>query len=170
VTEYIGYYGRYSNKSRGLRKKAAAAGAVNVPPETCLAPRSHATPPEAGLYGGSPAGPPETPERDEPDDGFRKECKRAWSKLIQRVYEIDPLICPRCGTRMRVIAYIEKSPVVRKILNHLGLWDSQKRAPPHGPPLPGESYLGGLIRPRAPRVAEPEVIYDEPRASYDEPA
>jgi hypothetical protein len=27
--------------------------------------------------------------------------------LIKRVYEIDPLACPKCGGQMKVIAFIE---------------------------------------------------------------
>ena len=38
--------------------------------------------------------------------------------LIKRVYEIDPLMCPRCGGAMKVIAFIEPSQgdVIEKIL------------------------------------------------------
>jgi hypothetical protein len=39
-------------------------------------------------------------------------------------YEVDPLICPRCGFPMRVLSVIEDPPVVRRILDHLGLWDA----------------------------------------------
>ena len=53
--------------------------------------------------------------------------------LIKRVYEIDPLACPRCGGQMKVIAFIEppQGAVVEKILRHCGLWHpSTPRAPP----------------------------------------
>ncbi len=33
-------------------------------------------------------------------------CSQAWATLIKRVYEVDPLACPRCGGRMKVIAFI----------------------------------------------------------------
>ena len=38
--------------------------------------------------------------------------------LIKRVYEIDPLICPRCSGQMKVIAFIEppQGEVIEKIL------------------------------------------------------
>ena len=32
-------------------------------------------------------------------------AKRAWARLIKQVYEDDPLICPRCGSAMRIIAF-----------------------------------------------------------------
>ena len=44
-----------------------------------------------------------------------------------RVYEVDPLVCPRCGARLRVIAVIQNPVQIRKILNHLG---RTGRAPP----------------------------------------
>jgi hypothetical protein len=53
--------------------------------------------------------------------------------LIKRVYEIDPLSCPKCGGRLKVIAFIEppQGEVIEKILRHCGLWNpSSPRAPP----------------------------------------
>lgn len=35
------------------------------------------------------------------------------------VYELDPLICPRCGSEMKLIAVITDPSEVRKILRHL---------------------------------------------------
>jgi len=51
------------------------------------------------------------------------ECKRNWAPLIQKIYEMDPLICPKYSVKMKVISVIEDSEIVRKILKHLGLWD-----------------------------------------------
>jgi hypothetical protein len=28
---------------------------------------------------------------------------KTWAMLIKRVYEIDPMACPRCGTEMKVV-------------------------------------------------------------------
>ena len=63
----------------------------------------------------------------EPDSAYRKKCRANWARLIQKIYEIDPLTCPKCGGIMRILAFIEESPVIRKILDHLGLWDVPKR-------------------------------------------
>jgi hypothetical protein len=54
-------------------------------------------------------------------------CRSAWARLIAKVYEIDPLICPRCGSEMRLIAVITNPPEVAKILRHL---TNTGRAPP----------------------------------------
>jgi len=47
--------------------------------------------------------------------------KRAWARLIKQVYEVDPLVCPRCGSPMRIIAFIEQPAGIKEILTHLGL-------------------------------------------------
>ena len=46
-------------------------------------------------------------------------CQRAWARLIARVYEIDPLVCPECGSEMKVIAVIQDPVEIRDILAHL---------------------------------------------------
>ena len=56
---------------------------------------------------------------------------RSWTRLIQKIYEVDPLLCPRCGGDMRIIAFIEDYKIVKKILDYLGIYEfSKKRAPP----------------------------------------
>ncbi len=113
----IRYYGWYSNKSRGMRRKAAeAAGDC---PDFCLS--KNGTVPLDGTSGHAKPAP--------------GRCSQTWAMLIKRVYEIDPLTCPHCGGTMKVIAFIEppQGAVVEKILRHCGLWHpSSPRAPPAG--------------------------------------
>lgn len=45
--------------------------------------------------------------------------KRAWARLLSKVYEIDPLVCPMCGGEMKVIAVIENPDEIKRILRHL---------------------------------------------------
>ena len=52
--------------------------------------------------------------------------RSSWARLIHKVYEVDPLECPRCKGPMRVIALIDDKTVIRKILSHLGLWAPQR--------------------------------------------
>ena len=47
-------------------------------------------------------------EIDDEDTPYRKLCRMRWAALIQRVYEVDPLRCPKCGGTMRIIAFLEK--------------------------------------------------------------
>ena len=55
---------------------------------------------------------------------------RTWARLIQKIYEVDPLTCPKCQGQMRILAFIEDEEVIEKILKHLSLWDSKVRPPP----------------------------------------
>ncbi len=111
--QLVRYYGWYSNKARGRRVKTEADQTV------------------AG----------EGIAVDDEDTPYRKLCRMRWSALIKRVYEIDPLLCQKCGGRMRIVAFIEKrdqSDVIERILKHCGMWHrSASRAPPQatGPPV-----------------------------------
>jgi len=35
-----------------------------------------------------------------------KASRRSWARLIQKVHEVDPLICLKCGGKMKVVAVI----------------------------------------------------------------
>ena len=93
----VRYYGFYSKKSRGLRKKSGKDAIVPALIDSDL---------------------------------FRKAFNRTWARLIRKIYEVDPLTCPKCQGGMRVIAFIENSSLVRRILKQLGLWDTRAHGPP----------------------------------------
>jgi hypothetical protein len=63
-------------------------------------------------------------------DGSSKEYRKNWARLIQKIYEVDPLTCPKCSGTMQVISVIEDEEVIKKILKHLGLWTIKARPPP----------------------------------------
>jgi len=103
----IRYYGHYSNKARGMRAKRDAEPAE-----------------------GSPSSKPAKPNPAPLD-------RRRWATLIKQIYEADPLLCPKCGGTMKVIAFIEarQGDVIRKILQHCGHWqDPAPRPPPQRAP------------------------------------
>jgi hypothetical protein len=75
--------------------------------------------------------------------------RRGWAELLQRVFGVDALRCPRCGSTMRIIAAIEDPDIARKILECLKL---PARAPPLGPatadtPDPGQADDDWLFDP-----------------------
>ncbi len=80
--QLIRYYGYYSNVSRGKRKKLEPPGeeAVNWRPEV-----TEVAPPPVS-----------------------KELKKRWSYFIRKVYETDPLTCPKCQGEMRIISFIDQ--------------------------------------------------------------
>jgi len=47
---------------------------------------------------------------EESSKGYRKN----WARLIQKIYEVDPLACPRCKGEMRIMAFIEGEEVIKK--------------------------------------------------------
>ncbi|MBD3873234.1 MAG: hypothetical protein IFK91_10015 [Acidobacteria bacterium] len=54
-----------------------------------------------------------------------------WAEMIKRAYEVDPLVCARCGGEMRIIAFIVDPAVIDKILRHLvAKGDHRVRGPP----------------------------------------
>ncbi|MBA3565121.1 MAG: transposase [Gammaproteobacteria bacterium] len=72
---------------------------------------------------------------DEPTVDTRRRAN--WARLIQKVYEIDPLKCPDCGATMRIIALSDDADVIERILRHLKLWDpSPDTHSPAGPDPP----------------------------------
>jgi len=64
-------------------------------------------------------------------DEFTKRRRQSWAKLIQRVWDVSPLTCPRCGAEMRVVSVITDPVVIDKILGHIAKKD---RATPEGRP------------------------------------
>jgi predicted nucleic acid-binding Zn ribbon protein len=91
--QMIRYCGWYSNRSRGDRAKAAAPAAE---------PRVQ-------------------PVIEDDDSAYWKKCRMRWAALIKRVYEVDPLRCPECGAKMKIVSFIERRSqpaVVERILKH----------------------------------------------------
>jgi hypothetical protein len=50
--------------------------------------------------------------------------------MIRKVYEVDPLVCPRCGGRMEVVAFLMEYVVVDRIIEHLKLTFVAEKPPP----------------------------------------
>ena len=55
---------------------------------------------------------------------------KGWAEMIRKVYEVDPIICPRCGGRMKVVAFLTEPAVVDRIIRHLGLTFVAEKPPP----------------------------------------
>ena len=56
---------------------------------------------------------PEAPPVED-DTTEARDTRRAWARLIKKIYEVDPLVCPECSGPMRIIAIIEEREVIRK--------------------------------------------------------
>lgn len=86
--------------------------------------------------GQGPAQLPPPAEDTAPITPDRRALHRAWAAMIRRIYEVDPLLCPRCGAGMRIIAFITEPEVIRKILRHL---EARAIESPPPPPLAGSA-------------------------------
>jgi len=80
----------YANRPRGMRGKAAPAGA-DGPPAIVPAPRLAPT-----------------------------EASRRWAALLQQIFEVDPLACTTCQGAMRLVACIMQPSVINRILHPFG--------------------------------------------------
>ena len=103
--QWLRYDGWYSNASRGKRRERG----VSVPVEAEVQ---------------------DTPQPDSDGEHFVRQRRRSWARLLKKIYEVDPLRCPHCGSEMQIIAWIEQSEVIHKILRQLNLWERPQRSPP----------------------------------------
>ncbi len=79
------YYGWYSNRSRGIRKQLEESDNTDIK------------------------------IIDEPaDPAFARAAKASWERLIQKVYEVDPMLCPHCGAEMRLMYRKYCMPVMQE--------------------------------------------------------
>ena len=76
------------------------------------------------------------PELPQPKaDDQMASSRTSWARLLKRVFGIDIETCHLCGGKMSIIAAIEDPPVIKKILDHLGLPSRQPMPwPARGPP------------------------------------
>ena len=52
----------------------------------------------------------------EPEGSSKAFCKN-WARLIQKIYEADPLCCPKCSGSMRILSFIEDPEIIKKYSN-----------------------------------------------------
>ena len=45
--------------------------------------------------------------------------RRRWAELLRRIFEVDPLRCPRCGGNMSILAFVLEQHAIDAILKHL---------------------------------------------------
>ena len=88
------YYGWYANRPRGMRRREAERRGEEA----------DATAPVALVPARALAA---------------TEASRRWADLLRRIYEVDPLVCGKCGGAMRIVAVITDGAIVAQILRHL---------------------------------------------------
>lgn len=96
------YYGWYSCRARGERKK-------RIPVHDSLPPESKGRP------------------------------SLTWAQCFKRIYEINPLECPKCTSQMRIISFVTNEREVSKIADSLRI--PKATAPPPIPRAPQQELF-----------------------------
>jgi len=55
---------------------------------------------------------------------------KGWAVMIRKVYEVDPMVCSRCGVTMKVIAFLTDFSVADCVIHHLKLTFVAEKPPP----------------------------------------
>ena len=67
--------------------------------------------------------------------GLRASAHYLWAMLLARLFVALPLVCPRCGAEMRIVAFITETAPIERILTHIGEPAEPPRiSPARGPP------------------------------------
>jgi hypothetical protein len=111
--QLIRYYGWYSNRSRGGRLKDEQRHNADKEVDAAESPAVR-------ILDVSNYKPKRIPSPK-------------WRECIKKIWEVDPLECPRCQAEMKIVSFIDEAVVIEKILRHLKLWEKPEprvRPPP----------------------------------------
>jgi hypothetical protein len=64
------------------------------------------------------------------EEELRRVPSKGWAAMIRKVYEVDPMTCPKCGGSMKVVAFLTDFSVVDRIIDHLKLTFAAAKPPP----------------------------------------
>lgn len=104
--QYIRRYGLYSSRTRGIWERSSFI--VKLAPSVWKERHGKTTHEAKETV-------PETHE----SPVNNKEQNSTWVRLIKKVYGTDPLVCPKCGSPMEIIAVIMEPSETSRILKHL---------------------------------------------------
>ena len=102
------YYGYYACRTRGAR----AAAPSSKQPE-----HSNDPPPEV-------------------ESEFATARRASWARLLRKLFEFDPLLCPTCRVELQIVSVITDPKTVDHILAHLDTGKGHDPFQPRAPPPP----------------------------------
>ena len=153
----IHYYGVFSAHAKLRERVTETAG-----PSGAVAARLREAARRMGITPLSPEAAGDTEEGGgwvEPEE-FPCGFPYTWAMLLARIYEALPLVCPKCGSAMRIIAFIMNASDVKRILEHIGeASDPPSISPSRAPPEEEFEFSQGPPR-------EDEFDFDQ-RVEYD---
>jgi hypothetical protein len=87
--------------------------------------------------------------REIDQSGLSRFGRLPWAVLLERVFLVDVLECPKCKGRMKILAVVTAPASVRRMLSHLGLPSEPPRLQAARPPpqlgfADGEPHPGGF--------------------------
>ncbi|MEE8384412.1 MAG: transposase [Dehalococcoidia bacterium] len=128
----------------GAPHSEEASAAPVVPKDANSSPQPTRTPGAPQRRAPAPpmsATPADTVPSDPPTEPRVR--RLSWAELMQRVFALDVLECPKCAGRMRILAAVHSPEAARAILECLGL---PSRAPPNAParPIDADPSLPGF--------------------------
>ena len=104
--------------------------------------------------------PSRAPEADTPETARRRARGQCWAELMRRTFGFDVLACPRCGSRLRLIALIEEATVIERASSAISAYRlrSLRRIPPacRRSPRTSSTRLVGTTTPRC-SIPVPDV-------------
>ncbi len=157
----VRYYGRYSNKMRGQRRKRAEEAREKAACESAATAQQG-----CGALASAAIEIIEHPALKP-----RRIPSRSWRELIKKAWEVDPLLCPQCQYEMRIVSLINDAQIIERILRHVGLWVDEvcnhgvRIAPSTGPPVEESVAVSGIFG-RGQLVIEPWLDDPMPNDGY----
>ncbi len=78
----------------------------------------------------------QTPGRQDDDEFTRRALAPmpSWARLIRRVYEVEALLCPFCGSEMKILAFIVDFGAAKATAKSLELPAQEPEPLAHAPP------------------------------------
>ena len=64
------------------------------------------------------------------EEHLKRIPSKGWPEMIRKVYEVDPMVCPKCGGRMKIIAFITEYAAVDRIIDHVKMTFVAEKPPP----------------------------------------
>jgi len=85
--------------------------------------------------GGGAGGPGMDHAADAEDESeFASARRKSWARLLRKVLEVDPLLCPQCQVEMKIVSVITDPVVVDAILSHVEQGGGHDPHAPRAPP------------------------------------
>jgi hypothetical protein len=108
----VRYQGAYANTVRSIYRPEVGEPSAEIKTVEDSASEDMSTRVTTGARGNSLDS-----SREDEASSFDMHRRRSWARLLRRIYEVDPLVCP-CGGELKIVSVITDPVVVDRILSH----------------------------------------------------